>query len=204
MNVYDRFILPRLTAWVMRQKPLAPYRERAVRNARGRVLELGIGSGCNLPFYGPEVQSLVGIDPSRALLDIAGPRVSGAPFPVELVQAGGETLPLETHSVDTVLTTWTLCSVVDPLRVLSETRRVLRPNGRLIFVEHGRAPDRRVRVWQDRVTPAWRRIAGGCHLNRDIEALVAAAGFGTDRLRTGYMRGPRIATFMYEGEATPR
>lgn len=204
MNFYDRFILPRLLAWVMRQKPLAPYRERAAGAAKGRVLELGIGSGCNLPFYGPEVRALIGVDPSRALLNITQGKLSGAPFMVELLQASGEALPLEPQSVDTVLTTWTLCSVSDPVQVLREARRVLRPAGRLIFVEHGRAPDPEVRVWQDRITPAWRRIAGGCHLNREIDKLVAVAGFDVGGQRTGYMRGPRIATFMYEGEATPR
>lgn len=204
MGFYERFILPRLLAWAMRQKPLVPYRQRAAGQASGRVLELGIGSGCNLPFYGPEVRSLIGIDPSRALLDIAQGSLATARFPVELLQADAADLPLEAHSIDTVLTTWTLCSVGDPLRVLGEARRVLKPGGRLILVEHGRAPDPDVRLWQDRITPAWRRIAGGCHLNREIDALVAAAGFTADGLRTGYMRGPRIATFMYEGEAVPR
>ncbi len=147
---------------------------------------------------------MVGIDPSPELLQIAARHRSDAPFPIELREAGGENLPMDTHSVDTVLTTWTLCSVADPVKVLGEARRVLKPGGRLIFVEHGRAPDPGVRVWQDRVTPAWRRIAGGCHLNREVSALVTAAGFDTADLRTGYMRGPRIATFMYEGQARPR
>ncbi|HET8997495.1 MAG TPA: class I SAM-dependent methyltransferase [Acetobacteraceae bacterium] len=204
MDFYERFVLPRLLAWAMRQKPLVPYRQRAAGSARGRVLELGIGSGCNLPFYGPDVHSLIGIDPSRALLDITQGRRSDARFPLDLLQADAADLPLEAHSIDTVLTTWTLCSVGDPLHVLSEARRVLKPDGRLIFVEHGRAPDAGVRRWQDRITPAWRRIAGGCHLNRPVDTLVAAAGFTAAGLRTGYMRGPRIATFMYEGEAAPR
>jgi len=203
MGFYDRYVLPRLLAWAMRQKPLAPYRSRAAGHAAGRVLELGIGSGCNLPFYGPDVRSLIGIDPSPALLAITEHKLGGAPFPVELLQAGGEHLPLDSGSVDTVLTTWTLCSVADPVQVLREARRVLRPDGRLIFVEHGRAPDPNVRVWQDRITPAWRRIAGGCHLNRPIDALLAEAGFAAGELHTGYMRGPRIATFMYEGQARP-
>ena len=204
MSFYERFVLPRLLAWVMRQKPLAPYRTRAAGAASGRVLELGIGGGGNLPFYGPDVRSVVGVDPSPELLEIAARYRSGAPFPVELLEAGGENLPVERHSVDTVLTTWTLCSVAEPLKVLGEARRVLKPGGRLIFVEHGRAPDPGVRVWQDRVTPAWRRIAGCCHLNREVDALVTASGFEPEALRTGYMRGPRIATFMYEGQARPR
>lgn len=204
MGVYERVLLPRLLAAAMGSRELAPFRQRIGQAAEGRVLELGIGPGLNLPFYGPNVREVVGIDPSPALLRMAQARALEAPFPVELLEAVGERLPLDNASVDTVVTTWTLCSVGQPAEALREARRVLRPGGALLFVEHGRAPDARVRWWQDRLTPAWRRIAGGCHLNRGIDGLVEAAGFRPDRLQTGYLPGPKPMTFMYEGSAWPR
>lgn len=204
MGVYDRFLLPRLLAAAMRNRELVPFRQRIGQAAEGRVLEIGIGPGLNLPFYGPNVREVVGVDPSPALLRMAQARSVDAPFPVELLEAVSERMPLNDASVDTVVTTWTLCSVGQPVDALREARRVLRPGGVLLFVEHGRAPDARVRWWQDRLTPAWRRIAGGCHLNRSIDGLVEAAGFQPGRLQTGYLPGPKPMTFMYEGSAKPR
>ena len=130
-----------------------------------------------------------------------GQRLEGA---IELVEGSAEAVPLEDRSVDTVVTTWTLCSIPDPRRALAEMRRVLRPGGRLLFVEHGLAPDPKVRWWQDRITPAWKRVGGGCHLNRAIAQLIEEAGFQFERLDTGYMRGPKPMTFMYEGRARLR
>ena len=198
---YDRRILPRLLAAAMRTEVLVPYRERIGRAASGRVLEIGIGSALNLPFYGPNVTAVVGVDPSPALLAMARARETG--FPLTVLDGAGEALPVEDGQFDTAVVTWTLCSVADPGRVLGEVRRALRPGGQLIFVEHGRSPDPGVRRWQDRLTPGWRRVAGGCHLNRPIDQLVAQAGFRMDRLDAGYARGPRPMTYMYEGGATP-
>jgi SAM-dependent methyltransferase len=198
----------RLFAWLldlsMRQAPFVPYRERTVGAARGCTLEIGIGSGLNLRHYGPAVGRVLGLDPSASLLAMARDRAAAAAVPVDLVEGSAEAIPLDDHSVDTVVTTWTLCSIEDAPRALAEMRRVLRPAGRLVFVEHGRAPDAGVRWWQDRLTPAWRCLAGGCHLNRAIADLVAGAGFRVERMDTGYLRGRNPMAFMYEGSATPK
>jgi ubiquinone/menaquinone biosynthesis C-methylase UbiE len=202
LGFYQRRILPRLIHWGMRQKQLAPLREQLVGGARGRVLEIGIGSGLNLPFYPRELDLLLGLDPSRELLQIAKRHSSWVHFPVELSEGRAEDVPLDDGAVDHVVMSWTLCSVADPLRVLAEIRRVLRPGGSLLFVEHGRAPEPRVARWQDRLTPAWRRVAGGCHLNRPIERLVERSGLRLVALETGYLvKGPRVATYHYRGRA---
>ena len=206
MNIpgtYDRHVLPRLLALAMRTKELVPYRERVGRAASGRVLEIGIGTALNLPFFGSQVTEVIGVDPSPALVAMARQQRSGLRFPFKVVEGTGERLPLEDGGFDTVLTTWSLCSVSDPVQVLQEARRVLRPGGQLLFVEHGRASDAWVRWWQDTLTPVWRHMAGGCHLNRKMDELVGAAGFRLDDLHTGYARGPRPMTFMYEGRAKP-
>jgi ubiquinone/menaquinone biosynthesis C-methylase UbiE len=201
LGLYQRHLLPRLIHLGMRQKQLVPLRERAVGLARGRVLEIGVGSGLNLPFYGREIEELVAIDPSRELLSMARKHTSWVHFPVKLMECGAESLPLEDGSVDSVVMTWTLCSIVDPGQALTEIRRVLRPGGDLIFVEHGQAPEARVQRWQDRLTPAWRRIAGGCHLNRPVDRLIRDAGFSLVELETGYLvKGPRAFTFHYRGQ----
>jgi ubiquinone/menaquinone biosynthesis C-methylase UbiE len=167
------------------------------------VLEVGIGSGLNLRFYGPQVTGLVGLDPSRELLAMARRRAPAAPCPVTLTAGSAEALPFRDQSFDTLVVTWTLCSIPDAARALREMRRVLRPGGALLFVEHGRSSDPGVRAWQDRITPLWRRVAGGCHLNRPIDALIRAGGFGIRRLDRSYLRGPRVMTYLYRGEARP-
>jgi ubiquinone/menaquinone biosynthesis C-methylase UbiE len=155
----------------MRNKHLAAYRDRVVPAATGRVLEVGIGSGLNLPRYSPHVQQVIGLEPSPKLLSMAQ-HIGRQSFPVGLIEGSAEDIPLEDATVDTVVTTWTLCTIPDAGRALSEMRRVLKPGGRLLFVEHGRAPDPNVVWWQDRLTPMWKRLGGGCHLNRAIETLI--------------------------------
>jgi ubiquinone/menaquinone biosynthesis C-methylase UbiE len=203
MGFYADRIVPVLIDLSMRNKLLRPYRQRVTSAAAGRVLEIGIGSGLNLPLYGARVAHVTGLDPSPRLLGKTRQAVQEISVPADLVEGSAEAIPLDAASVDTVVTTWTLCSIPDAPRALAEMRRVLRPVGRLLFVEHGRAPDPRVRWWQDSLTPIWRRIGGGCHLNRAITDLITGAGFRIERLDTGYMRGPKPMTFMYEGSARP-
>jgi ubiquinone/menaquinone biosynthesis C-methylase UbiE len=204
MGFYQNQILPFVIDMAMRQRNLAPYRSRVVAAAEGRVLEIGVGSGRNLPFYSLSAQRVIGLDPSPKLLSMARQVARSPLVPVEFVEGSAEAIPLEDTSVDTVVTTWTLCSIPDAQRSLREMRRVLKPGGRLLFVEHGRAPDAKVRWWQDQFNPAWKCLGGGCHLNRAIRTLIEGAGFQFERIETGYMRGPRPMSFMYEGSARPR
>jgi ubiquinone/menaquinone biosynthesis C-methylase UbiE len=194
-------VLPRLCHLAMRNRQLLPYRERVVGMAGGRVLEIGVGSGLNLPFYRSAVREMLALEPSPQLIAMA--RRTRAPMPVTFMAASAEAIPLDDASIDTVVTTWTLCTIPRALDALGEMRRVLGPGGRLLFVEHGLSPDQSVRRWQDRLTPAWRALSGGCHLNRPIRTMIEAAGFRIDRLETGYMPGPKPMTFLYEGSARP-
>ena len=203
MGFYQDQVVPLLINWSMRQKNLAAYRARIIPAAEGRVLEIGIGSGLNLPFYSRNVARVIGLEPSPRLLAMAHRVERTGNGSVEFIEGSAEAIPLQVASVDTVVTTWTLCSIPDALRALRDMRRVLRPGGRLLFVEHGRAPDPNVIWWQDRLTPVWKRLGGGWHLNRAIGTLIEGAGFQFDRLETGYMRGPKPMTFMYEGSARP-
>jgi SAM-dependent methyltransferase len=203
MSFYQRHVVPRLVHMAMRQEMLVPFRRRVIGAAEGRVLEIGMGSGLNLPMYGPSVCAVIGLEPSPELLLMARGRAALAPVPVELLEASAETMPLDSGSVDTVVTTWTLCTIPDAPRALAEMRRVLKPGGALLFVEHGRAPEPGVARWQDRLDPLWRRLAGGCHLNRQIDALIAGGGFRLDALAHARLPGPRTHTFLYEGRARP-
>jgi ubiquinone/menaquinone biosynthesis C-methylase UbiE len=201
MTLYGRYILPRLIHLAMRNTVATAERARFVLLAAGTVLEVGIGSGLNLPFYGPKVERLHALDPSRELWRMARDRVAAAPFPVEFDAVSAETIPLADRSVDTVVSTWTLCTIPDPERALAEMRRVPRPGGRLIFVEHGRSLEPRVRAWQDGLTPLWRRVAGGCHLNRPIDRLILDARFRLDELERGYAGRPKTMEYLYKGVA---
>ena len=203
MGLYARHVLPCLLHAAMRQDVLRPFRARVAGAAEGRVLEIGIGSGLNLPLYGAAVREVVGIDPSAALLGRARRAAAGARMPVELVEGSAEALAFEDASFDAVVTTWSLCTIPDAGRALAEARRVLRPGGSLLFVEHGRAPEPGVARWQDRLDPLWSRIAGGCHLNRPMGALLRRNGFRLNALATCHVPGPRTHTFLYEGRARP-
>jgi ubiquinone/menaquinone biosynthesis C-methylase UbiE len=158
----------------------------------------------NLPFYGSGTEQVVGLEPSTTLLSIARKSLASTRTSAELVDGSAEAIPLGDHSVDTVVSTWTLCTIPDVTRALEEIRRVLKPEGRFLFVEHGRSPDPGVRRWQDRLNPVWRPVAGGCNLNRPISELLERSGFQLERVDTGYGRGPKPMAFMYEGAARPR
>jgi ubiquinone/menaquinone biosynthesis C-methylase UbiE len=200
VGFYERRILPRLIDFGMRRKQLGRLREQLVGRVRGRVLEIGIGSGRNLPFYRRDLDVLLGLDPSRELLQMARAHATWVHFPVELSEGRAEDIPLDDGAVDHVIMTWTLCSVAEPARALLEVRRVLRPGGSLLFIEHGQSPDLRLQRWQDRLTPIWRRLAGGCHLNRPIDRLIEESGFRLAELETGHLvKGPRVATYHYQG-----
>jgi ubiquinone/menaquinone biosynthesis C-methylase UbiE len=201
MGIYANWLFPRILDLSMRQKQITPFRRRIGQAADGRVLDVGIGSGVNLMFYGAQVERVYGVDPSPELLRFASERGRGTPAPVNLLCGSGEALPLDSKSIDTATLTFTLCTIGDPAAALAEIRRVLKPGGRLLFAEHGRAPEEAVVRWQDRVTPLWKRIAGGCHLNRKPDDLIRSAGFRIDDLETGYIKGPRIMTFVYSGNA---
>jgi ubiquinone/menaquinone biosynthesis C-methylase UbiE len=202
MGLYAKYLLPRIIDLAMRNEETARLRAAWIPLARGEVLEVGIGSGLNLPFYSSDVHRIYGVDPSVELQRIARGRVVAAPFEVEfLSQSAEEQLPLADASIDTVVTTWTLCSIANAPKALGEMKRVLKASGRLLFLEHGRAVDPGVADWQERITPLWKNITGGCHLNRKIDDLITAAGFRITELKTFYVCGPRPMTYTYQGAA---
>jgi ubiquinone/menaquinone biosynthesis C-methylase UbiE len=201
MGLYNDHVLPHVINLAMRNRELQPCRERAISQARGRVLEIGVGSGLNLALYGAGVREILAVEPSARLVAMARRAADRSSSPVTLIPACAEAIPVENESVDTVITTWTLCSIADVCSALAEMRRVLKPDGQLVFVEHGLAPEERVRQWQNRLTPVWKRIGGGCHLNRPIHSLIESAGFAIAQMQTGYIKGPKPLTFMYEGRA---
>jgi ubiquinone/menaquinone biosynthesis C-methylase UbiE len=199
--MYNRWVVPTLINLAMTRDEATRLRVVHVPAASGVVLEVGIGSGLNLPHYTRAVTQLYGVDPSRELLAMAREKAAAAPFPVELFNCAADRIPLPDASVDTVVITWSLCSIVNTEDALREMHRVLKPGGTLIFVEHGLSPDASVRKWQNRLTPFWRVFTGGCHLNRKMDDLVRGAGFTIADLRTEYMQGLRALTFTYEGRA---
>ena len=198
--LYDRYLLPHLTDLVCGSRVLMRTRAALVPQAEGRVLEIGIGSGHNLRFYRPDrVTSLTGVDPSAGMTRRARRRAAAIPIPVDIVSLELGEIQAETASFDSIVCTFTLCTIPDLEAAFREMRRVLRPGGRLLFGEHGRAPDAAVARWQDRLTPLWRPLAGGCHLNRDIPELIRTGGFRIEELGADYLSRPRILTYVYRG-----
>jgi len=202
MGLYEKYVLPKVIHFACSMKPMMKQRSKVVPQAEGRVLEIGIGSGLNLSYYDADrVEKVIGLDPSAEMNKIARKAVDNAPVEVEFLQLPGEEIPLDTDSVDSILMTYTLCTIPDATAALRQMSRVLKPGGRLIFCEHGAAPDADVRRWQDRVNSMWGRFTGGCHLNREIPDLISEGGFRVDELDTMYVPGWKPICFNYWGSA---
>ena len=201
MGIYRDQILPRITDAVMNRREFAEIRSRVCSGLDGEVLEVGFGSGLNVPYYPSAVARVRVVDPATVGRRLAARRVAASPVPVEYIGLDGQSLPVETGTIDHVLITWTLCTIPDPQLALGEISRVLRPGGSLHFAEHGLSPDPPVARWQDRLTPLQRRLAGGCHLNRPIGQLVADSGLELTRMDNYYVKGPKTFGYMYQGAA---
>ncbi|MFV9683375.1 class I SAM-dependent methyltransferase [Pseudomonas sp. NY15367] len=202
MGLYDRHLLPHLINFACGMGAVMKARSQLVPLAQGRVLEIGIGSGLNLGFYDPQrVEVVVGVDPSAAMQRLARERAARCQVPVEMIALELGQIQAADASFDDIVCTFTLCTIPDAIAALREMRRVLKPGGRLLFCEHGLAPDLPVVRWQKRLTPLWKPLAGGCHLDRDIPALIGAGGFHIRELSTGYLKGPRPMTHVYRGWA---
>lgn len=203
MGFYETHILPHVLHLGMRGKVATRERKTFVPLAEGTVLEIGMGSGLNLPHYGAQVDRVIGLEPSLGLRAKAAKQMSKAAFPVEFIGLDAQVIPLDAKAVDTVVSTWTLCTIPDAAKALTEIRRVLKPDGRLIFVEHGRSPDSRVLKWQSRMNGLQNRVAGGCNLNRPIDVMIRASGFNIAELEVGYLKGPKPWSYHYKGVARP-
>ena len=204
MGLYDDYVLPHLIDLACSTKPTRKQREKIVHLAEGDVLEIGFGSGLNLPYYDTDrVRKIFGLEPSQGMRRKAQPNVDASGLDVEFIDLPGEQIPLEAKSVDTVLITFTLCSIDAAESALEGMRRVLKPGGKLLFCEHGAAPDANVRRWQDRLNPGWKRFSGGCNMNRDIPGLIESSGFRITNDERMYIPGLRILSYNYWGIAKP-
>jgi ubiquinone/menaquinone biosynthesis C-methylase UbiE len=204
MGLYDDWVLPRLLNVAMGNRLVAKERRQALAEVAGSVLEVGFGSGHNLPYYPAGVRKVVGVDPSGESAKLARKRIARAPFPVELLPLRGEEIPAEDGSFDAVVSTFTLCTIPDVGTALRQMRRVLKPGGRLFFLEHGRSDEARVQRWQDRLNGVQRYLFGGCNLNRAMDQLITEAGFDVERLERYYATGLKTVTYLYRGIARPR
>jgi ubiquinone/menaquinone biosynthesis C-methylase UbiE len=202
MGWYRDQVLPRCNNILLGGRDLAPARARVAADLAGKVLEIGFGSGLNVPHYPAAVTLVQAVDPATVGRKLAARRLAASQVPVEFIGLDGQALPLESASVDHVLITWTMCTIPDVDSALREMHRVLRPGGQVHFVEHGRSPDPVVARWQDRLTPLQRWLFGGCHLNRPIDRLLSRAGFGVTRMDNYYLAGLKPLGYSYEGVAT--
>jgi ubiquinone/menaquinone biosynthesis C-methylase UbiE len=202
MRLYDRHILPRIINFACSSSPNMKQREKVVPLAEGEVLEIGMGSGLNLPYYDTgKVRKVWGLEPSEGMRQLARKKLEGSKLEVEMIDLLGEEIPLESNSIDTVVLMYTLCTIHDAPTALRGMQRVLRPGGKLLFCEHGLAPDTGVRRWQNRINPTWRRLSGGCNLNRDIPRLLEASGFRVVVDERMYIPGLRFLSYNYWGTA---
>ncbi|MGO2278967.1 MULTISPECIES: class I SAM-dependent methyltransferase [unclassified Psychrobacter] len=202
MNLYQQYVLPKMIDIACGNGSVMKARSTIVPQALGNVLEIGIGSGLNLQFYdAKKVSSIIGVDPASQMQSLVRKRAADTGIPVEVIAVDVEGIHADTDQFDTIVMTFTLCSIDDPVAALQEMARVLKPSGRLLFCEHGLAPDSTVERWQHRLTPFWRPIAGECHLDRDIPALIRKGGFIIDELSEAYLPGPRPMSYVYSGVA---
>jgi ubiquinone/menaquinone biosynthesis C-methylase UbiE len=203
-RIYERLVLPHAVDYTCSRRPQLRQRAKVVPAAAGVVLEIGFGTGLNLPWYdATRVERILALDPSDAMWRRAARRVERSPIPVERIAASAEDVPLAPASIDCAVSTYTLCTIPDAGAALAAIRRALRPGGRLLFCEHGAAPDEAVRRWQDRLDRLWGHVSGGCHLNRPIPRLLEAAGFRLAELDEAYLPGWRVASYNFWGVARP-
>jgi len=203
MSFYERHILPRLLDKACSVSPISKQREKIVPFAQGVVLEIGIGSGLNLPFYNPDrVHKIIGVDPDEHIWKRSAKRRKACPIDVERIGLSGEDIPLATNTADSVVVTYSLCTIPDPVKALKEMTRILKPGGEILFSEHGKAPDTPIQYWQNKIDPYWKKIAGGCHSGRDIPDLFRRAGLKFEHLDAMYIPGPKILGYNYWGAAT--
>ena len=201
MGLYDKYILPKFLNCACGSKPINYQRQKVVPLAKGKVLDIGIGSGLNIPFYNSDkIDKVIGIDPSHELIDLAKELANDCKASIELVIGSAESIPYPDNFFDTVLVTYTMCTIPNVAIAIKEMWRVLKDDGRLIFCEHGLAPDKKISKWQNRIDPFWGKIAGGCHLNRDIQKLITDAGFSFESLDKMYIPStPKFAGYNYWG-----
>ena len=201
MGLYDKYILPKFLNCACGSKPINYQRQKVVPLAKGKVLDIGIGSGLNIPFYNSDkIDQVIGIDPSHELIDLAKELANDSKASIELVIGSAESIPYPDNFFDTVLVTYTMCTIPNVAIANKEMWRVLKDDGRLIFCEHGLAPDKKISKWQNRIDPFWGKIAGGCHLNRDIQKLITDAGFSFESLDKMYIPStPKFAGYNYWG-----
>jgi ubiquinone/menaquinone biosynthesis C-methylase UbiE len=204
MNLYDRYVMPLLVDACCGMKAIQRQRAMLIPLAEGRVLEIGIGTGRNLPYYdSSKLTHLQGLDPADQMSPTARKRAAQAGLNIELLTLSAEEIPAQDATYDTVVCTFTLCTIPAPVKALREMRRVLKSGGKLLFCEHGRSPDASVRAWQDRLTPWWKPIAGGCHLNRHVPSMLAEGGFRATEIESRYLKGPRPLVWVTRGVAVP-
>ena len=202
MGLYDRYVLPRVIDLACSSRPNMKQREKVIPRAEGDVLEIGMGSGLNLPFYDRDkVRKVWGLEPSEGMRQLARRNLGGANLDLEMIDLPGEEIPLDENSIDTVVVTYTLCTIPDVHKALRGMLRVLRPGGKLLFCEHGIAPDPGVAKWQNRLNPAWQRFAGGCNINRDIPRVIESTGFHVVEDERMYIPGIRFLSYNYWGAA---